>query len=66
MDYPEHLNFQVEDQVKVFDPEYKKWNYFKFCKLVAHSFVDNIENKSYQAWQYSLTSNSKENPNPSA
>ena len=48
----------------MFDPEYKKWNYYKFCKLVEHKFLDDVHSKSFQAWQYSLTSNLKDNPNP--
>lgn len=55
-DYPSHLNFDLANQIK---PEFvesdKVYDYYQFCKLVAHSFVDNFEGKSYQAWQYSLT-----------
>lgn len=55
----------VQDQVKVYDPKYTKWNYFKFCKLVEHKFVDYFSKRNFLAWQYSLTSNLKDVYEPS-
>jgi len=63
-DYPEHLKFDLSthhanrDELDTTD----HFNYFKFCKLVAHSYVDELDvghEKDYQTWQYSLTQNRK-------
>lgn len=60
VDYPEHLKFDLSTNsaasVDLDDP--KTYNYFKFCKLVAHSYVDELDaghEKDFQTWQYSLT-----------
>ena len=67
-EYPEHLNFDLAP--KSLSPgeqeERQLYNYFKFCKLVAHSYVDELDRgheRDFQTWQYSLTSNKKPNPN---
>ena len=41
-DHPEHLKFDLSTS----QPDTKDgkiYNYFKFCKLVAHSYVDNLD-----------------------
>lgn len=44
-DYPEHLNFDIAP--KGLTPEdlesKERFNYYKFCKLVAHSYVDELD-----------------------
>ena len=48
------------------NPSEKVRNYFKFCKLVPHIFIDSTEGgheRDYETWSYSLTQNSKETDN---
>lgn len=44
-DYPEHLNFDLSThQAARADLDTTQaYNYFKFCKLVAHSYVDELD-----------------------
>ena len=64
-DYPEHLTFDLSTkQISAQELQSETvYNYFKFCKLVAHSYVDNLDaghERDFQTWQYSLTQNKKE------
>lgn len=61
---PEHLNFDISPKSlsELERTDYEFYNYFKFSKLVAHSFVDTLDSgheHDYQTWQYSLTQNKK-------
>ena len=44
-DYPEHLKFDLSShQINRSELDTDKvYNYFKFCKLVAHSYVDELD-----------------------
>lgn len=66
-EYPEHLLFDTAP--KSINPadmrEERPYNYFKFCKLVAHSYIDELDvghEKDFSTWQYSLTQNKKVAP----
>jgi hypothetical protein len=65
-EYPEHLNFDLAPKAIPQGEGAELNNYFKFCKLVAHSYVDELDRgheRDFQTWQYSLTSNKKPNAN---
>ena len=59
-EYPEHLNFDMfaSNLLPGEKEDTQFYNYFKFSKLVAHSYVDNLDSgheKDFHTWQYSLT-----------
>lgn len=63
-EHPEHLNFDISPKILLQEEkdDAQFYNYFKFSKLVAHSYVDNLDSgheKDFQTWQYSLTQNKK-------
>lgn len=65
-DYPEHLQFDLSthkaNREELETPDH--YNYFKFCKLVAHTYIDELQvgsERDYHTWQYSLTQNRKKN-----
>ena len=70
-EHPDHLKFDLTEEAQyqamkvaqTMAPSEKVYNYFKFCKLVPHIFLDSTEGgheKDYETWSYSLTQNSKE------
>ena len=68
-DQPEHLRFDLSSEPdyqqtreyvlsQVREKDQKTYDYYKFVKLVSHTFVDSIEvghERDYQTWSYSLT-----------
>jgi hypothetical protein len=56
-------NHKVNDTLK-FGVEKEVQDYFYFCKLVPHVFVDLIEQNQRSSYSYSLNHNKKASDNP--